>query len=108
MSNIEGADVSLTLQEFCKAEKICLASYYKMKKRGYAPVEIRVPGTKIIRITPEARRQWHAMLAALAQSDAVKLEKERAREASVAAGKAAAASPRHVNARRRARSGRGT
>jgi hypothetical protein len=98
VTNIEETERSLTLQEFCEAEKICLASYYKMKKRGHGPIELRIPHTKIVRITPEARRQWHAMMASLAQSEASRLEAARAHAASVERGKAAAASPRHVNA----------
>jgi hypothetical protein len=105
MTNVEDTEASLTLREFCEVEKICLASYYKMRKRGHAPVETRIPGTTIIRITPEARRQWHQMLTAIAQSDAARLEAARKHAASVIAGRAAAASPLHVNARRLAARG---
>jgi hypothetical protein len=92
-------EVSLTL---CEAERISLASYYQMKKRGHAPVETRVPGSSLIRISPAARRQWHERLAALAQSDAARLEAERKRAQTIEAGKAAARSPKHVSAKRMA------
>jgi hypothetical protein len=108
MTNVEDTEASLTLKEFCEVENICLASYYKMRKRGHAPVETRIPGTAIIRITPEARREWHRMLAAIAQSDAARLEVARKRVQTIASGKAAAASPLHVNARRAAARGRVT
>jgi hypothetical protein len=100
MSDIEETERSLTLQEFCEAERICLASYYKMKKRGHAPLELRIPGTQIIRITPEARRQWHQMMAALAHGAEARLEAARVHAASVERGKLAARSPRHYNATR--------
>jgi hypothetical protein len=94
-------DRSLTLRQFCAAEGICLASYFAMRRRGYAPVELRIPGSRIIRITHEARRNWHQMLAAREQSDAARLEAARQREQSIAAGKAAAKSPLHISAKRR-------
>jgi hypothetical protein len=76
-----------------------------MKRRGHAPVETRVPHSKIIRISADARRQWHAMLASIAQSDAARTEAARQRAQSIAAGKASAASPRHVNATGRRKRG---
>jgi hypothetical protein len=100
VTNIEETEVSLTLKEFCAAERICLASYYKMRARGHAPIELRVPGTKIIRITPAARHQWHQMMQAMAQGEAARLEAARVHAASVERGKLAARSPRHYNATR--------
>jgi len=60
MSNSTEADEgrTLTVREFCEAERICLASYFSMRKRGYGPAEVRIPGTKIIRITQQARKTW--------------------------------------------------
>jgi hypothetical protein len=100
-------EASMTLKQFCGAEQMCPGSYFKMRAKGLAPVEIRVPGTRIIRITAESRREWHRMLAALAQSREARLEAERQRAQSVKAGKAAAASPRHVNATGRRKAQRG-
>jgi hypothetical protein len=106
MSNIVDAEASLTIQELCRAEKFSPAYYYKLKKRGLAPVETRIGS--IIRITPEARREWHARHVKAAQTEAAQLEAARKHAQTVAAGKAAARSSRHVNARRAAARGRVT
>jgi hypothetical protein len=98
MSIIEtNDDRTMTVREFCDVESISLASYFAMRRRGYGPAEIRVPGTRIIRITQQARREWHERLAAIAQTEAARLEAERRRAQTVIAGNAAAASPLHVS-----------
>ena len=91
---------SQTPTEFCFAEHLSKSTYHELKKRGLGPVELVVPGTKIIRITPEARDAWHAMMAELAGTESARLEAERRRELAVMAGKAAAASPRHASRRK--------
>ena len=45
---------SETIAAFCDAENLSKSSYYELQKRGLGPEELRPPGTKIIRITPEA------------------------------------------------------
>jgi hypothetical protein len=49
---------SYTIDEFCKAERISRAMYYKLSRMGKAPRSFNV-GTAI-RISPEARRAWRA------------------------------------------------
>jgi hypothetical protein len=70
-----------------------------MKRLGVGPREERVPGTTIIRITPEARRAWHAQLAEMRQSREAELEERRRSAHATQAGKIAAASPLHVSKR---------
>jgi hypothetical protein len=92
---------SQTIKEFCVAEHISLASFYELDKRGLTPEVLEVPGTKIRRITPEARTRWHARMAKLAKSKAARLERERRQKAAVIAGQKAAKSPLHVSKRGR-------
>ena len=51
------ADASLTINEFCKLERICRATYYNLHRAGLGPDEILVGSRR--RITAEARRLWH-------------------------------------------------
>jgi len=88
-----------TIGEFCAAENISAASYYKMRRLGVGPREDRVPGTTIIRISPEARRAWHVRLAEMRQSGEAELEQRRRSAHAAQAGKIAAASPLHVSKR---------
>ena len=70
-----------------------------MKRLGHGPKETHIPGTSVIRITPEARREWHAYLAKLAEQEAAKFERQRRVEQATVAGKAAAKSERHISKR---------
>jgi hypothetical protein len=90
---------SQTRAEFCFAEHLSKSTYHELKKRGLGPDELVVPGSMIIRITPEARDAWHTKMAELAKGEAARIEAERRREFAVIAGKAAAASPLHVSRR---------
>jgi len=90
---------SQTIQQFCDEENICPSSYYKMRRDGHGPKERRFPGTNIVRITAKSRREWHAYLAKLTTEEAGQLEQKRRVALAKAAGKAAAASPRHVSKR---------
>ena len=51
------AEQSFTIDEFCKLERICRATYYNLDKRGEGPDTILVGSRR--RITSEARRRWH-------------------------------------------------
>jgi hypothetical protein len=106
MDDTDNQERSQTRGEFCDTERISLSSYFKLKARNLAPEETVVPGTKIIRIVPEARRAWHARMAELAKSEAAQLEAERRREQAVAAGRIAARSPLHASRRPRRQSRR--
>jgi len=90
-------DRALSIDEFCATENICPATYYKLKRQGFGPAELRLPGTNIIRVTPEARRAWHALMAEQAQSEQAQLEERRRQEGARRAALAAALSPRHVS-----------
>jgi hypothetical protein len=105
MMSIEHIENSLTIAQFCEIEQICKASFYKLRRQGLAPVETRILGT--VRISAQARRDWHAMLAARQQSEAAGREAARKRELASRAGQAAIASPKHVNrtGRRKRRAG---
>jgi hypothetical protein len=92
-------DTSQTIGEFCRAERISKSVYYELKARGLNPDEFEIPGTRIKRITPEARAAWRERMAELAKSETAQLEAERRRELASIAGRAAAASPRHISKR---------
>ena len=47
---------SLTILEFCAAEKISRGKYYELQCNGTGPDELRVAG--LVRITPEAHARW--------------------------------------------------
>jgi hypothetical protein len=95
----ERPERALTIREFCEAENISTASYFKMRRLGVGPREERVPNTTIIRISPEARRAWHARLAEMHQSRDADLQARRRSAQATRAGKMAAASPLHVSKR---------
>ena len=100
VSAITSEERSFTREEFCRVEGISAASYYKMRRLGYGPVETTIPGTRIVRITAAARCDWHARMLALGQSEEAQLEKERRSAFQSELGKHAARSPRHVSKRR--------
>jgi hypothetical protein len=106
---VNGAPESMTISEFCQVEKISVPLYYKLKKKGLAPDEVRidVPGVRVIRITPTSRARWHAMLAERAATKESELERQRRAAQRVAAGRAAAASPQHVSRKGNARAAKG-
>jgi hypothetical protein len=80
---------------------------HKLKVLGLAPDEYIVPGTRVARITQEADAAWEERMRVLGRGEAARLESERRRTLAAAAGKAAAASPRHISKRARsARRGR--
>jgi hypothetical protein len=88
-------DPSMTIREFCALERMSLVTYHKFKRNGLGPQELRAPGMSFVRITPSARRDWHARMAEMRKSEAVELECQRRVEACRRAGKLAAASPNH-------------
>src|SRR5262245_61446189 len=94
---------ALTIRQFCILENIAVATYYKMRRLGYGPDEMRVPGTALVRITQRARRDWHARIEQLGKSEGAELEAARRHAQTAAAGKRAAESPLHVSKRRRHR-----
>jgi len=70
---------SFTIADFCKSEKISRAFYYKLQREGKAPRTFHLGA--MVRITPEAVREWRAAREAEARLAVDKLEQasERAR-----------------------------
>jgi len=104
-------DASLTIDDFCRAERISRSTFYKLKRLRLAPEETIVPGLALRRITAQARRAWHAKLDALQASEAAELERRRRVELAKRAALIAATSPLHrsrrqAGAARRAAKGR--
>jgi len=93
---------SLTIPEFCFVENISKATFYKLRKLGLAPALTRI--LDAIRITAQARRDWHAKLHLMQVADAAALLAARKQQQTVQAGKLAAASPLHVSNRTRRKS----
>jgi hypothetical protein len=93
---------SLTIGEFCLSERISRSTFYDLDKRGLGPEIDSVPGTRIRRITPSARRAWRERMRELRASEAAQLEQERKRAQAQEAGRIAAQSPLHVSNRHKA------
>lgn len=47
---------SLTIAEFCAAERMSRPFYFKLRQRGKGPRELREG--RFVRITPEAHAEW--------------------------------------------------
>jgi hypothetical protein len=101
-TNDDAEDKSFSIPEFCSAEDISHASYFKMRRAGLGPTEIRIPGGRIIRITATARREWHRRMEQLAQGEAAQQEQRRRIDQTTRAGQAAAKSEKHISHRRAA------
>ncbi|WP_439370971.1 hypothetical protein [Bradyrhizobium sp. DASA03120] len=97
---VSHVDSALTVSQFCRAESLSKSTYYSLRRRGLGPEERVVPGTRIIRITAEARTAWRERMAEFARSGAAQLEAERRRELASMAGQIAARSPKHFSRRR--------
>jgi len=99
---LDDDSASMTIAEFCTAERLSTATYHKLRRMGLGPVTITIPNTRLIRITAAARRMWQARMVALSQQQDAKLAEQRRVDAARYAGRLAARSPLHVaNARRR-------
>jgi hypothetical protein len=93
---------SLSIEEFCLIEGFSTAVYYAMRKRGDAPTELRIPKTSKIKITPEARAEWHKRMQSREVQAQTEREFERRSEYLKLAGKKAAESDKHISQKRRA------
>lgn len=89
-----GPDDSLSVAEFCAAERFSAPKYYELKRKGLGPVEYR--DGKLIRITAQSRRDWQAMMHRVSQPGNVADYRDQAAKAA----KASVASPNHVAKRR--------
>ena len=61
---------AMSIEEFCFLENLSRSLYYKLKRMALGPEETRI--LNLVRISPEARAKWHAMLAARRQSAAAR------------------------------------
>jgi hypothetical protein len=91
---------SQTIKQFCDSANISRATFFKTQRLGIGPKVMRVPGTRIVRVT-ETRNEWHERMAESAQQEAAKLEQQRRVEQARTAGYAAARSPLHISRRQR-------
>ena len=91
---------ALSVVDFCKVEGISIYTYYALRKRkrDLVPKETRIPTTQIVRISPQARRDWHQRLEQADIQAEVAREFERRAEFASKAGTIAAASPLHHRA----------
>jgi hypothetical protein len=67
-----------TIYEFCDTEGISYSGYMQLKRKGLQPDELHIG--RAIRITPQAKRDWHDRLKKLASSKEAKRQQERRRE----------------------------
>src|SRR2546430_7900802 len=101
----EPLEPSLTIPEFCIAERISEPTYYKLRAAGLGPEELRY--LQVVRITYSARREWQKRLqnptgelAETMRGITARLQAQGRKAASMAV-----ASPQHVSNRRRKRKG---
>jgi hypothetical protein len=92
-----------TPEEWWTRRRYSKSTYYKLKRLGLAPAELRVPGTSIVRITRQADREWERLMAERAREQSAELERQRRVEACRRAGRAAAQSIYHVSKRAKRR-----
>jgi hypothetical protein len=93
-----------TIPEWCEGKRICVATYYKLRRLGLTPDELHVPGTNIRRITPEADRAWVERMAELTKTKEYKREAKRRTALAKKAGDLAARSSKHVSQVKRRKS----
>lgn len=57
-------DKSLTIAQFCEGEQISLPYYFKIRKAGLGPVELRIGKGRgaVVRITIKSRDAWRAKM----------------------------------------------
>lgn len=93
------SEPSMSIQQFCQAENMSLATYHKLKRNGLGPDEVCFPKMRLIRITAAARREWHRRIEELRLGQANKLERDRRVAAAKHAAEHALKSGRHVSNR---------
>jgi hypothetical protein len=90
-------DIDRTIPAFCRRHNFGHSTYYRMRAAGHGPRELRIPGSSIIRITPEAEREWEERM------QQTPVNNKLIRRATKA-GRLAVESPRHPsNMRRRSK-----
>jgi hypothetical protein len=91
---------AFSLSEFCRLEGFSKSFFYQLRKKNLAPTVTDING--LLRISSTSRQEWHQRMLELAKSSAAQVEAERRRELATVAGKAAAASDRHISKRQKA------
>jgi hypothetical protein len=86
---------SLSIDEFCTLERISAPTYHKLKRLGLGPREMRIG--RIIRISPEARLDWHQEREKPTEEQ--RRVDEQLHERAMRISKKSVASPRHVSKR---------
>jgi hypothetical protein len=91
---------AMSINEFCLRQKICSATYYKLKKRGLGPTELRFGN--IVRITPEAEAAWRVARENPEgqEADDLSAHDEALRAHAQRAARVAVESPHHIANRR--------
>lgn len=90
---------AFTIRGFCAAHGISLPSYFKLRKLGLGPTEMRLGDS--VRISVEAAAEWRRARENPEASEAKQIERvaEARRDRALKAAKKAVASPRHVSRR---------
>src|SRR5262249_15701649 len=86
-----------TIEEFCYLENLCAYTYRKIRKLGWGPDETRVPGMDFVRITPEARAEYHERLKSREAQEQIEKDRERRALFTKRAGDLAAQSPKNIS-----------
>lgn len=81
-----------SITEFCVLEGMSRNAYFLLRKAGNGPRELRIPGSSIVRITPEARADWHRRFET--PSKAMDAERKRRSAQGAKAGRASAPASR--------------
>ena len=91
-----------TPQEWRARKHFSKSTHLKLKKAGLAPEEevVMLPGFRLVRITPQARRDWQRKITELRQSKEAALESARRQAQVESAGRFAAQSPNHISKNR--------
>jgi hypothetical protein len=84
-------EATMTVDQFCEFENISRASFFKMLRNGTGPSVLRVPNTRILRVTAQARREWERRAQEKSNSEA---GNERRIEVARRAGKVGGARPK--------------
>jgi hypothetical protein len=89
-----------TIEDWTRNEDISAASFYKLKRLGLGPYELRLPGTNIVRII-ESSGHWRQRMLEVSATKSAKLATSRRREQTKAAAQRSIASEQHIRHQRR-------
>jgi len=94
---------AMTIKDFCEIERMSPSTYYKLQRQRLGPEVTRIPGMTFRRITKAAHARWKKDQARRQreQEATITAEREALVETRRAAGRASAASPKHVSKRKK-------